>query len=94
MATLSTDGLRLTDDRRTDEKFPANMEVSRSLDRISVQIAADTAVLTAVMTERTPDSSVPPRVSPISQVWVLNGNQWRVKEVRLVSQARLNQIFR
>jgi hypothetical protein len=46
------------------------------------------------MTERAPDSSVPPRVSPVSQVWVLNGNQWRVKQVRLVSEARLNQIFR
>ena len=94
MASLSTEGLQLADERRTEEKFPANVDVSRSLDRISVQIAADTAVLTAVMTERSPDNGVPPRVSPISQVWELRGNQWRVRQVRLVSEARLNQIFR
>lgn len=94
MASLSTDGLQLADERRNEERFPANMEVSRSLDRVSVQIAADTAVLTAVMTERATDNAVPPRVSPISQVWVLTGNQWRVRQVRLVSEARLNQIFR
>jgi hypothetical protein len=94
MASLSTDGLQLDDQRRNEERFPANTDVSRSLDRVSVQIAADTAVLTAVMTERSSDNSAPPRVSPISQVWVLNGNQWRVRQVRLVSEARLNQIFR
>jgi len=94
MAALSSEGLQLADERRSEERFPSNVEVSRTLDRISVQIAADTAVLTAVMTERSPDNSVPPKVSPISQVWELRGNQWRVRQVRLVSEARLNQIFR
>jgi predicted lipid-binding transport protein (Tim44 family) len=94
MASLSTEGLQLADERRTEEKFPASMDVTRSLDRISVQIAADTAVLTAVMTEKSSDNGMPPRVSPISQVWELRGNQWRVRQVRLVSEARLNQIFR
>ncbi len=94
LSTLQTEGLQLTDDRRSEERFPANVEVNRTLDRISVQIAADTAVLTAVMTERSSDNSVPPRISPVSQVWQLRGNQWRVSQVRLVSEARLNQIFR
>jgi len=91
MAALSTDSLQLADERRADEKFPAGVAVSRSLDHVSVQIAADTAVLTAVMTEKG-DSGT--RVSPVSQVWVLSGGQWRVRQVRLVSEARLNQIFR
>ena len=91
MAALSTDNLQLADGRRADERFPAGTEVNRSLDRVSVQIAADTAVLTAVMTESGPAGQ---RVSPISQVWVLSGGQWRVRQVRLVSEARLNQIFR
>jgi hypothetical protein len=91
MASLSTDSLQLADERRADERFPANADVSRSLDRVSVQIAADTAVLTAVMTER---DAATQRVSPISQVWVHSGGQWRVRQVRLVSEARLNQIFR
>lgn len=94
MASLSLDSLQLADERRNEERFPATTDVNRTLDRVSVQIAADTAVLTAVMTERSPDNGAPPRVSPISQVWVLSGNQWRVRQVRLVSEARLNQIFR
>jgi uncharacterized protein DUF4115 len=79
MASLQTEGLQLADERRNEEKFPASMDVNRTLDRVSVQIAADTAVLTAVMTERSADNNVPPRVSPISQVWELRGNQWRVR---------------
>jgi hypothetical protein len=94
MAALSIDGLQLADERRSEERFPASVDVTRSLDKISIQIAADTAVLTAVMTERSADNAVPPRVSPVSQVWELRGNQWRVRQVRLVSEARLNQIFR
>jgi hypothetical protein len=94
LASLQTERLTLTDERRNEERFPANVVVNRSLDKISVQIAADTAVLTAVMTERSSDNAVPPRVSPISQVWEFRGNQWRVSQVRLVSEARLNQIFR
>jgi len=92
MAALSTENLQLADERRSEERFPAGVEVNRSLDRVSVQIAADTAVLTAVMTER--GDAGAQRVSPISQVWILSGGQWRVKQVRLVSEARLNQIFR
>jgi hypothetical protein len=92
MAALSTENLQLADERRAEERFPTGVEVNRSLDRVSVQIAADTAVLTAVMTER--GDAGAQRVSPISQVWILSGGQWRVKQVRLVSEARLNQIFR
>jgi hypothetical protein len=92
MAALSTENLQLADERRAEERFPAGADVNRSLDRVSVQIAADTAVLTAVMTER--GDAGAQRVSPISQVWILSGGQWRVKQVRLVSEARLNQIFR
>jgi hypothetical protein len=33
-------------------------------------------------------------VSPISQVWVLGGGQWRVRQARFVSEARLNQAFK
>ena len=92
MAALSTENLQLADERRAEERFPAGADVNRSLDRVSVQIAADTAVLTAVMTERGDTGAL--RVSPISQVWIYSGGQWRVKQVRLVSEARLNQIFR
>jgi hypothetical protein len=95
MAALATDNMLLADERRTDERFPPGLDdVTRTLDRVSVQIAADTAVLTAVMTEQS-TSSTPPRVSPVSQVWVLaGGGQWKVRQARFVSEARLNQVFR
>jgi hypothetical protein len=92
MAALSTDNLLLADERRTDERFaPGVADVTRTLDRVSVQIAADTAVLTAVMTEQS--SSTSSHVSPISQVWVLGSGQWKVRQARFVSEARLNQAF-
>jgi hypothetical protein len=94
MTALSTDNLLLTDERRTDERFPAGtLDVTRTLDRVSVQIAADTAVLTAVMMEQS-SSGASAHVSPISQVWVLGDGQWRVRQARFVSEARLNQVFK
>ena len=94
MAALSTDNLLLADERRPDERFPPGLsDVTRALDRVSVQIAADTAVLTAVMTEQSV-SQPSPHVSPISQVWVLGEGQWKVRQARFVSEARLNQVFR
>jgi hypothetical protein len=93
MAALSTENLLLADERRVDERFPPGLsDVTRTLDRVSVQIAADTAVLTAVMMEQSGSAS--PHVSPISQVWVLGGGQWRVRQARFVSEARLNQVFK
>ena len=95
MAALSTDNLLLADERRPDERFPPGLsDVTRALDRVSVQIAADTAVLTAVMTEQSGSQPSAPHVSPISQVWVLGGGQWKVRQARFVSEARLNQVFR
>lgn len=94
MAALSTENVTLADERRPDERLPSGLaDVKRSLDSPSVQIAAETAVLTAVMTEQS--ATLPaPRVSPVSQVWVLSGGQWKVRQTRFVSEARLNQIFR
>jgi len=92
LAALSADNLILADERRPEERLPLGMSnVSRTLDRASVQIAADTAVLTAIMTEQAgPGTS--PRVSPVSQVWVqVGGGQWKVRQARFVSEARLNQ---
>jgi hypothetical protein len=94
MSALSTENLLLADERRADERFPPGLnDVTRTLDRVSVQIAADTAVLTAVMLEQS-GSAASPHVSPISQVWVLGGGQWKVRQARFVSEARLNQVFR
>jgi len=95
MAALATDNMLLTDERRSEERLPPGVDnVTRTLDRVSVQIAADTAVLTAVMTEQS-EAAPGPRVSPVSQVLVLGGDgQWKVRQVRFVSDTRLNQVFR
>jgi hypothetical protein len=94
MAALSMDNLLLADERRADERFPPGLsDVTRTLDRVSVQIAADTAVLTAVMMEQS-GSTPSPHVSPISQVWVLGEGQWKVRQARFVSEAKLNQVFK
>jgi hypothetical protein len=94
MAALSTENVTLADERRPDERLPSGLaDVKRTLDRPSVQIAAETAVLTAVMTEQSATQPTP-RVSPVSQVWVLSGGQWKVRQARFVSEARLNQVFR
>ena len=95
MAALSTDNLLLADERRADERFPTGLgDVTRTLDKVSVQIAADTAVLTAVMMEQSNSLSSSPHVSPISLVWVLGAGQWKVRQARFVSEARLNQVFK
>lgn len=95
MAALSTENLLLADERRADERFPSGLgDVARTLDRVSVQVAADTAVLTAVMMEQSASVPSSPHVSPISQVWVLDGGQWKVRQARFVSEARLNQVFK
>jgi len=95
MAALSVENLLLADERRADERFPSGLgDVTRTLDRVSVQIAADTAVLTAVMMEQSSSLPSEPHVSPISQVWVLGGGQWKVRQARFVSEARLNQVFK
>jgi hypothetical protein len=94
LTSLSTEDSQLADERRADERLPAGLaDVTRTLDRVSVQIAADTAVLTAVMMERSESASMP-YVSPISQVWVLGGGQWKMQQARFVSAARLNQVFK
>ena len=95
LAALSAENMTLADERRPEERLPPGLQdVRRTLDNPSVQVEAGTAVLTAVMTEQS-DSLPAPRVSPVSQVWVLTaGGQWKVRQARFVSEARLNQVFR
>jgi len=94
MARLSAENLLLADERSADERFPPGLsDVQRKLDGVRVQISADMAVLTAVMTERS-GSSDTSRVSPVSQIWVLGEGEWKVRQARFVSEARLNQVLR
>jgi hypothetical protein len=94
LAVLSTPDVVVADERPTGERMPpAAGAIARSLDRVSVRVAADTAVLTGVMIERAVSGGLE-RASPVSLVWVASGGSWRLSQARLVSQSTLGQIFR
>lgn len=94
LAALSMETLVVADERSPQERFPSGIgSVSRTLDRVKIDVAADTAVLTGIMTERAEAGGLE-RVSPVSQLWVLRGGAWRLWQARLVSEARLNQFSR
>ena len=93
LEALSTSDVVIADERPTGERMPAAAAIARTIDRINVQLAADTAVLTGVMTERAVDGGLE-RSSPMSLVWVWSGGAWRLSQARFVSQSTLRQIFR
>jgi hypothetical protein len=93
LAVLSTADAVIADERPTGERMPiAAGAISRTLDRVSVQMAADTAVLTGVMTERAVDGGLQ-RSSPVSLVWVSNAGAWRLSQARLASPSMLGRVF-
>ena len=61
-----------------------------------LELTGDTALLTARMTERNGDSntSAAQHVSRVSQIWVRRNGRWRVADVRIMGEGRLNQIVR
>ena len=92
LAAQSTENMIVADERSPQDRFPSGIgSVRRTLDRVKIDAAADTAVLTGTMTERAEGLE---RVSPVSQVWVLRSGVWRLRQARLVSEAALNQIPR
>ena len=94
LAALSAPALVVADERPIGERIPpAAGAIARTIDRVSVQVAADTAVLTGVMTERAVDGGLE-RSAPISLVWVSSAGTWRLSQARLVSQSTLGRIFR
>jgi hypothetical protein len=94
LGALSTSNLVVTDERPTGERMPlAAGGIARTLDRVTVRLAADTAVLTGVMTERAVEGGLQ-RSSPVSLLWISSAGTWRLSQARLVSQSTLSQIFR
>jgi hypothetical protein len=94
LAVLSTPDVVIADERPTGERMPAAAGgIARTLERVNVELAADTAVLTGLMTERALNGGLQ-RSSPVSLVWVSRDGSWRLSQARLVSQSTLGQIFR
>ncbi len=94
LAALSAPALVVADERPAGERIPsAAGTITRRLDRVSVTVEADTAVLTGVMTERAVDGGLE-RSAPISLLWISSAGTWRLSQARLVSQSLLGQTFR
>ena len=92
-----TENMTVSDERSITERFPAwQVGVRRDLDQLELELSGDTALLTARMTERSADSaaSAAQHVSRVSQIWVRRAGRWRLADVRIIGEARLNQIVR
>jgi ketosteroid isomerase-like protein len=97
MAAAGTENVTVSDERTLTERFPAwQTGIRRELDQVELELTGDTALLTARMTERNGDNgtTTAQHVSRISQIWVRRNGRWRVADVRIMGEGRLNQIVR
>jgi ketosteroid isomerase-like protein len=95
MATTSTDNITISDERSVNERFPAwQSSVRRDLDQVELELTGDTALLTSRMTERADGAQGGEHVSRVSQIWLRRNGRWRLADVRIIGEARLNQIIR
>jgi len=95
MAASGTDNITVSDERSVTERFPAwQNNVRRDLDQVELELTGDTALLTARMTEHADGAQAGQHVSRVSQIWVRRGGRWRLADVRIIGEARLNQIVR
>jgi ketosteroid isomerase-like protein len=94
MGTMATDNVTVSDERSVTERFPAwQGGVQRDLDEVALELTGDVAVFTARMTERS-DAGGGQHVSRVSQFWQRRNGRWFVTNVRIIGEARLNQIIR
>ena len=95
MASSGTENITVSDERSVTERFPAwQSTVRRDLDQVELELTGDTALLTARMTERSDGAQTAQHISRVSQIWVRRSGRWRLADVRIIGEARLNQIVR
>ena len=95
MAASGTENITVSDERSVTERFPAwQGSVRRDLDQVELELTGDTALLTARMVERTDGAQSGQHISRVSQIWVRRTGRWRLADVRIIGEARLNQIVR
>jgi len=97
MASSGTEDMTISDERSVTERFPVwQVGVRRDLDQLELELSGDTALLTARMNERSADGTPTSaqHVSRVSQIWVRRNGRWRLADVRIIGEARLNQIVR
>ena len=94
MGAMGTENVTVSDERSVTERFPAwQGGVQRNLDEVALELTGDVAVFTARMTEHA-ESGAGEHVSRVSQFWQRRGARWYVTNVRIIGEARLNQIIR
>ena len=94
MSAMGTENVTVSDERSVTERFPAwQGGVQRNLDEVALELTGDVAVFTARMTEHG-ESGAGEHVSRVSQFWQRRGARWYVTNVRIIGEARLNQIIR
>jgi ketosteroid isomerase-like protein len=94
MTAMGTENVTVSDERSVTERFPAwQGGVQRNLDEVALELTGDVAVFTARMTERA-DAAGAQHVSRVSQFWQRRGTRWYVTNVRIIGEARLNQIIK
>jgi len=92
MSAMATDNVTVSDERSVTERFPAwQGGVQRNVDEVALELTGDVAVFTARMTEH---ADAGEHVSRVSQFWQRRNGRWFVTNVRIIGEARLNQIIR
>lgn len=73
----------INDERLPAQRFPFGLEVSRSFEDEQLQLAGDSALFTARVTERAPTGAL---VTRVIQTWVRRSGEWRLQEARLAHE--------
>jgi ketosteroid isomerase-like protein len=95
MATTGAENITVSDERSVGERFPAwQSNVRRDLDQVELELVGDNAILTARMTEQADGGGGGEHISRVSQRWQRQNGRWRLADVRIIGEARLNQIIR
>jgi ketosteroid isomerase-like protein len=94
MAAFATEDIVVLDERSPAERFPEGADVRRSLDQVQVQLAGNAGTLTAAMTEDATIAGQQQHISRVSQTWLQQDGDWRLIQVRIISEARLRQFAR
>jgi len=95
MATTGTENITVSDERSVSERFPAwQSNVRRDLDQIELELVGDNAIMTARMTEHADGGRGGEHISRVSQRWQRQNGRWLLADVRIIGEARLNQIIR
>ena len=90
MGSLEARGMKVSDERLPDERLAAGLDARRAVERVTFQFVGESAIFTARMTEQASlGVQALHYVSWVSQVWIREASQWRLVDVRLLSDTKL-----